>query len=204
MLTNGNEFVLNLLDSIGRGPLIPVRGLPKFFTNEITEVVILNSKRVEDDEHLCIEFLLGQSDARVVTLVILGAAIVHVLSLPALAHLCLPLSRDRRTTVPTLDQIAGVGHLVLIVDLVAEESLNTIPESSLNDRRMSASLHDLISVCIAVCHFRSGYALTPAAHCGKCYSTLALITAGTENGAVQWYAVMPLHGIVFSGMLNGI
>jgi len=42
--------------------------------------------------------------------------------------------------VTTFYQVAGVGHLVLLVDLVAEEGLHTIPEPPLDDRGMGAGI----------------------------------------------------------------
>ena len=69
-----------------------------------------------------------------VAFVVLRTTIVHVVAVAALRLLCLTLSRDRASAVPAFDQVGGVGHLVLLVDLLADQSLNPIPKLTGDDR----------------------------------------------------------------------
>ncbi len=120
--------------------LIPIRRLTKLLTERVTEFVVLNPKRIKDRKHLRVQLPLGQSDAGMVAFVVLGAAVVNIIPFTALGHLCLSLARDRRTTVGTFNQIAGIRHLMLLVDLLAKESLNTIPELGFDERRVCAGM----------------------------------------------------------------
>ena len=111
----------------------PIRCLSKLLTKGVTDFLVVNPKRIKDRKHLGVKLPLRQSDAGMIAFVVLGAAVVNIIPFPTLGHLRLTFARDRRTTVGTFNQIAGIRHLVLLVDLLAKESLHPIPKSPFDE-----------------------------------------------------------------------
>src|SRR5262245_3483574 len=83
--------------------------------------------------------------------VVVGASVVVVDALACARLLYLPLSRDGMAAVGALNQVARIGERVRLINVVAQEHLNTIPGCPFDQWRLLAGIplapeHDFADV----------------------------------------------------------
>ena len=117
-----------------------IRRLTQLFTEEISEVVILDLERIEDRVHLLVKLVFGEANSGMVAFMVLRTSVVDVLTNPTFGLLEFSLARDRRATVGAFDQVTGVSHLVRLVDLLTKERLDPIPELPVDERFVRAGM----------------------------------------------------------------
>ena len=106
----------------------------------IPDVLLLNSQLAKQGKDLLVKVSLFDAYAWMPRAVILGTPVVNILFQSAPGLFRLDLARDRRTTMATFNEFAGIHQLMALVDLRAEQHLNSIESGPVDKRLMRARI----------------------------------------------------------------
>ena len=101
-----------------------------------------------------------------------AAAVVDVVLRSVLRRLRLPFAGDRVAAVTADDEFPGVGQLVALIDLVAEQGLHAIERAAIDERLVRAGIPLALMEALRRC--RSDRAGSSAACCAGIVGTSAV------------------------------
>lgn len=68
----------------------------------------------------------------------LSPPVIHVIAIATLNHLRLAFTSDRAAAMPVFNEVAGMHHLMLLVDLLFKKRQDSIPKLPVNSWLASA------------------------------------------------------------------
>lgn len=106
----------------------------------LSDLWIFNSHPREQRQHLAIQFCFGYTHPWMARGGVPATAVVRVVPLPCPAPLDLVLAGDRAAAMGTRDHVTRVRHLMGVVDLLAEQRLDTVPGCTVDQRFLLAEV----------------------------------------------------------------